>query len=574
MKTHRETAVVAVLGAVLGTWFIGLGNLAPASLGWLKKDAVLNQIAYEYFWRSSYFQFPLSATPNLGVGWGTGLHSNGENLIVALVFKPLASQFDHGFQFQGIWIVLCFSLHALAANRVFAELRLGLLARGLGTAFVTLSPSLIHRIASMNHFQLAAHWLLLVAFLMYLRRSRGTLWCLLLSFTLMTNVYLFVMVFCVWLASLTERTLRSISSKSPSRFRVASQELLCAVAAIAVSLAFAGFLSYLTSGQSVKGLELLRASPLTYLNPSESNLFFKVRIHFPHLGSRWANEDSEGFSYLGIGVLVLVPCFVIRSCRSRGAVIARFLPLAVALIALFLVSLSNRIAVGGREYVIAVPASLVDARQIFRSSPRFVWPLGYAVTIATWTMLARWVNSIPRSRRVVVLIVIFVAQMVDVIPYVVSQQRLLSADNATQTELVSGTWKSLLPHYDALYFVPTLDFFENHSDSTTEVQAWAESSRLRSAVQFSAANNLKINFAYVSRPVTGLVERANDVLQSQLETGELASGTIYLFATEELWGRYAPEHGSNAFVLDGYFVILGPPRCIQQGDIKPGEECD
>jgi len=558
-QSRREVAITAIFGAALGTWLIGLQNVAPTSLDWLKKDAVFNQIAFEYFWNSPFFQFPLSATPNLGVGWGTGLHSNGENLFVALLVKPVAWLFDQGFQFQEIWLVLCFSLQAAAANRVFAELRLGLLARSLGTMIVTVSPYLVHRITSMYHFQMAAHWLILVSFLMYLRRSRAILWCLLLSFTLMTNVYLFVMVFGVWLASLTDRTQVSMRLKSPAILRAASVEVLCVALATVIVLAVAGHLTYL-SGGSIKGPELLRASPITFFNPSDSNIFFEVRQRLSLPGRTWGSEDSEGFAYLGFGVIALMPYLVVQTVRLRGALLARVWPLAAILLALFLAALSNKVALGGREYVIDVPNVMIDARKVFRSAARFVWPLAYAVSIAAWTALARWADSTPKAGRNLVLFVVLAVQMVDVLPFLSAQQRLMRSEVSIQSDMTSGTWKSLLSRYDSIKIVPTLDFYENHADSTTEVQAWAESSQLGSVVQFSAENNLKLKFAYVSRPVSQIVEQENDALQAQLDKKDLASGSIYLFATEELWKRFAPEHGSRAFVVDGYFVILGPPR--------------
>jgi len=86
----RECVLVLVLGAGFGMWLLGLRNLLPSFEGWRKNDAVLNQIAFRYFWNSPILQFPLSSTPNLGVGWGTGLHSNGENLPIALLSKPMA----------------------------------------------------------------------------------------------------------------------------------------------------------------------------------------------------------------------------------------------------------------------------------------------------------------------------------------------------------------------------------------------------------------------------------------------------------------------------------------------------
>jgi len=195
---------VGALGFPFGAWLVGFQNLNPKSLEWLSADARLAQLGYEFFWRAPCWQFPIDATSNFGVGWGVGLNQNAYNSLLAFVLKPVATFFPTGFQFQGIWIAACFTLHVVIARKIFAELRLEPRAQLLGVVVVTLTPALFSRIGTLWHPQLAAHWMILLAFLMYLRNSRTLWWSIFCVYALSVHVYLFLIVFAVALAVVTK----------------------------------------------------------------------------------------------------------------------------------------------------------------------------------------------------------------------------------------------------------------------------------------------------------------------------------------------------------------------------------
>lgn len=117
---HRRThdIVLTLIGLAFGTWFVGPKNLNPAELEWLAGDARLNQLAFESFWRSPILQFPVTAIRNTGFGWNFGLHQNGEGGLLAVAVRPLATHFQDGFQFQGVWVVICLAAQLVIARRI------------------------------------------------------------------------------------------------------------------------------------------------------------------------------------------------------------------------------------------------------------------------------------------------------------------------------------------------------------------------------------------------------------------------------------------------------------------------
>ena len=95
----------------------------------------------------------------------------------------------------------------------------------------------------MWHLPVAAHWVLLLAILFCLQNRGAVAWCALLGLTLALNVYLFVMVFAIWIASLFARARRKLGV-SPMDHRLL-WELLGGVVVVSSVLAIAGHLTYL-----------------------------------------------------------------------------------------------------------------------------------------------------------------------------------------------------------------------------------------------------------------------------------------------------------------------------------------
>jgi hypothetical protein len=99
--------------------------------------------------------------------------------------------------------------------------------------------------------------------------------------------------------------------------------------------------------------------------------------------------QSEGYNYLGLGVLfLLVCCVLLHAARRRFPTFLRMhAGLVSVCFGLTLLAMSNRGYAGYYEiYDFGPFPSLIGQ---FRASGRFFWPVGYAIIISTVLMIAR-----------------------------------------------------------------------------------------------------------------------------------------------------------------------------------------
>lgn len=548
-----------LLGFIFGAWLIGFRNLSPRSLEWLSADARLAQLGYQFFWRSSWWQFPLDSTPNFGVGWGVGLNQNAYNSLLALILKPVAVFFPDGFQFQGVWIAVCFAMHVIIARRLFVELRLERGAQILGVVVVTLTPALFSRIGTLWHPQLAAHWMILLALLLYLRNARPLWWSLFCVYALSVHVYLFLIIFAVALASLCKQPLlRESSGSVAQRFKSPIANVFGILLPVAVALFVFGFGTFLTNS-SIAGVGFFRMNLLAFINPARENYGYLMG-QLPFFVERtWITEENEGFAYLGLGVIITGIALLAFVLSARVRLQRQYWPLAVVTVLLFAVALSERLAIGGREFTLPVPIVLIELRQAVRAATRFAWLALYLLVILGWWALANLANRYLNKRAAsLALLVVAILQVVDVGPGVVTLRNEVSQEKGNYAPDLGSEWSTLFEQYDNVKIVPSIDPNEDDMDYLPDEREWLADNRLFQLAWLAAFNDIQLNYAFCSRPCVDLARESTATARSELASGNLTPGTIYLFSTEAEWENTSNEWGLPTRRIDGFFAILGP----------------
>ena len=202
VKTRYSTLTATVIGIVFGTLFIGPGNILPWNISWLygKVDGSSNQLVFQFFRQTPFLQWPITAIPNYVVGANT-VNPDG-NALFSIGAKFIGLFVPGQFQYFGILIVLWFALQALFAERLLSRFINNPLNRIIGSIFFLISPALVYRISPMQHFHVAAHWLVLAAIYLYFdARPRTKTWALLNAVAVAINIYMAVIVVFIFCAS-------------------------------------------------------------------------------------------------------------------------------------------------------------------------------------------------------------------------------------------------------------------------------------------------------------------------------------------------------------------------------------
>jgi hypothetical protein len=553
---HRSQLIVLIFSLSFGLWFITPGNVWPTSVGWLNHgDMAFYQYMWQYFRETPILQWPITAVNSYGDGWGMVL--GGGLVLPHLFFKIFSPVLPEQFQFFGLWSLANFGLQGMFAERLFARFNLGYLERILGAVSIVFAPVFLFRFG-MTHPELAAQWLILAALLGYFsadnRRSLISIYCLCVG-ALLVQIYLFAMIFLIAMATLVKRYTLSERTRSQV-FTLGIQSITLVV----LSGSVAWILGILNYSGSARGLGFFRLNVLAFFNPGYgfSESFSRLRDEIPPLRTRtFFAQEGEGFAYLGFvglcGVVALVLFSRKWSTRQNWEILA---PLLIVAGFLFLVAVSNRIAIVRREIVLPLPQSFIEARQVFRAATRFSWVAYYLILVLGWVGLCRLLRQV----RIAPLLLAGVVLMsgIDQWKGVTSVRATFQSGSSRQSSLQSAEWVAIGNSVTRMYFFPTFDVQVDEAEHSQAARYWLVASRYQDLVEFGAQHQLTTNFAYSPRPVTQQVEIANKWLQSALDNGTLPANSIIFFARESDW-RKAQERISGDFLaktLDGYFVIV------------------
>lgn len=552
--------IQTLISLATGIWFIGVRNIAPWNSDWLlptpnRLDHAVAQMNWEFFRNAPIFQWPPVLLPDLGAGWGTVYVPFSSGSLIGFPLRYFEFMLPMNFQFLGIWLMFSFGMLGYWSVRLVSRLtndRLELLA---GSGLLICSPTIFYRIGVLGHFELSAHWLLFAAIYFYLDKNFIVKrWSVLCVVTLIVNIYLFVMVLGIFLATVVRHLQTSAHRKS-----ILSNSLVV-VGSSFIAFASCGFLEYRSNSQ---GLGFFRSNGAAFIYPNFTlgNSIAGSYSHVLNWSGLFTNRtfvasEREGFNFLGSGVLVglLLACFLLLfNSKKVGLTRVNYLiPLLVVSAVLFANALSQKIVIGRREVLeMPLPQSLIELRQIFRTGERFVWPIMY---VLIFCLIAVMIKVLQRKRLPAILLFgILAIQIFDSSGGISESRRILHSHSTLQ--LIDAThWSDLLAERSHIALVPTFDYIGDFR--SPEIEAWLKDAKYFALLKLAAMTESSTNFSVTGRPVTEIVDRENRALQKSLQTGNLDRGTIYVFATQASWKDLRGKFSStvNFEVRDGYFI--------------------
>lgn len=517
------------LGLVAFLVLIGWQTLLPTNIGWLNfADRAMHTLGWMNF-RQQPWGIPPGLNPGLGLELANSIGLVDGLPLFAIPAKLLSAWLPQPFQYWGLWLLLCFLLHALFAYLLARELGGGRLVSLLAAAFALITPALMFRIQM--HLALSGHWTVLAALYLYARRTPPSTWVwpLLATLTAAIHAYLLVLVLGLWAASLVER----LWSRR-LQWNIALLELLAGLAGTALVMWAGGFFVTGTAGTYGYGMYKLNLlGPfLTYRGWSQ------LVPDWPH-----TKYDYEGMSFLGIGILaVLVLCVLTGALGAlRRVASRRWLPLLAMLVLMAIFALSEDIYVADIHVLtLPLPQWAIDLASIFRSTGRFVWPLLYLVTIGLVVMLGRRLSALV---AVPILLAAFAAQAWDSAPALLNfSRRLPPVSDTWTTPLTSPFWdRAAAAGYKRVRVIPVV------SNPGTDWQALG---------YFAVSHHLGIDSVYLGRVDSAALEALRAKETQVLETGDFEPDTLYVLNPDA--ARLAAMHkapGDLLAVIDQRIVF-------------------
>lgn len=547
------------LGALIGIAFFlivyGTASLDVSYDSWILSGHVESDIACDYagwvHYRNAPWSWPLGVNKNIGYPYGNAIAVSGPVAPMGLLFKVLSPLLPETFQFYGWWALLCYALQGMAAALLaglFTDRRVSVAA--ICVLFVS-SPVLAER--AFRHCSLMIHFVVLLAYYLYIRRSRGfgrgQWW----KYTLLTSCavtvfpYFYPIVLGIMMASLLQTIRRPGGVRCLAGYWLANTT-------IPLACGWMVGLFYSKTPAARDGYGIFSMNLNQVINPQSYGdiLWSRVFQVRPLVLAQY-----DGFNYLGLGVLLALPLLALAfliSVRKQllptlWGLARRHIWLGLVVIGFAAYAVSNQVYWGGLlvfSYPLPSAASVVTG--LFRASSRIFYGTYYFLFLVAAALCCKVCGS--RKRLASALLVLIAAvQLWDISPGLMWKHdyfaERIEYESRYDTELLQYVGE----HYDRLIFL------EIHDYNTQELSVLLGKYGLATNLNTSPLEDIYGSDEYVQEKL------------AELRAGEIDTSEAYVITQEALFQELSELlEGKMVAVSDENFNMLLP---VLEGETPP-----
>ena len=368
-----------LVSLILTSLFNGFETLNFNNTQWLflGDDRSSHQLGWHFF-KNDVWRFPLGSNPNFGDDIGNSIVYSDSIPILALLFKFINFVLPEKFQYFSIWIVICFFLQGLLSYLLIFKITGSKKISIVLSFFFLFFPPALHRIGW--HPALFAHWTLILSIFLIFRKdkTKDSHWILLILLTSLIHFYFTIINLIIFNIIKIYSFLKKKITLRKYLFIILICHLYLIILMFVVGYFNIRAVDTLALGFGIYKMNLLSVfdSTSSYNNISWSWVIPDIKL---------ANgEELEGFNFLGLGgiILIILGIFSLLIERKFKLFDNKFFDngIYIAIVILFLLSISNNIAIGKTE-VLSIPLAdyLYGPLSIIRSSGRLFWIVSYFI---------------------------------------------------------------------------------------------------------------------------------------------------------------------------------------------------
>ncbi len=476
--------IIVIIFLFIGEY--GFNILNPTSKDWIvvsSGDIYQHYVGWEGY-RVGSWKFPIGLTDTVSYPTDISVIYTDAVPIVAFIFKLISFMLPKTFQYFGLYGLLCFILNGVLSARIIKKYTDSKLIIILSSILFVVVPVLLSRV--FYHTALGSQFLIILAlstiflYREYDNNKRYLIWGIIAFLSSSIHIYYIPMCGIILLGYIL---LDILKSKKIFRGFILLVEYL--VVSLFFVWLFGGFVNYVKSDTYGFGKYSFNLNGL--VNSQGWSIFLK---------SMPINEAQyEGFSYLGMGVIILVLISIVLSIiwfiKDRENIL-KYKKVFVSL--LFISVLSIFVALSPDAYIgrsllyeLHLPSFINDIWGVFRSTGRFVWPVVYLLMFVSIIIL------IKRLKYKYIIIIISICLFIQVIDiknilldrfyyysYKVMVYNFKDMDNYVE---LNDVIKNKKVKYLILFGSSITDFDkENYSD-------WALNNGLKTNIMYFARNS-------------------------------------------------------------------------------------
>jgi hypothetical protein len=557
LDKYLHKIVAIVISTVIIAFSSGLKILNPSYYQWLTINDGRSEIAWEFYRNSKIIKFPIGDNFDYGMNTASTLIYSDLMPLYSVLLRPFSTILPERFQYIGFILFINFALNYLIAQKIFALYVKSQKLQILFAITVCISPLSLHRFLDFSHYSLTSNWIILLAIYLHLKKEvLFRKWVALILVTPLIHSYYLVTVIPIFLVSV----FRSFVSKTES-LRAIVKILLTFILLYFTLIAF---------GLNTKEIETDTKGDF---GSFKSNIFsfFDVNnwsLLIPDISGPGMTE--EGFSFIGISTMLIL-IFILtvfwkkRLLSSTVKILFIFQPLLWVGLVLHAYALTNNVSFGFLEFrLFEISPSLQKYFDVFRSTGRFSWLLGYLIIFCTLILLTK----IVKSNKRIILIMVFLTLI-----SIVDQRSMMIRDKSSRFDksdfqfLSHSIWDSVSNCYKKISLYPTLP----------ETDDWYK------YAFYAQSHKMAINSVLLARADYGSALKMNNDTQFMFRSGNMHSDTIYVFSTKKYFSsqyinkeltsllRTVPDNTYHGFIDGHYTFFPSLKNCPDSKSINASE---
>jgi len=513
-KKYSGLMIPLALGALAFLIVVGINPLDPQNIAWLDGgyDPSLHYLAWE-FYRLSPWTNPVGLNPNYGLDIASSIVYSDSIPLFGIFFKLFSAYLSVPFQYIGIWLLICFILQGYLAWYLVRIYSADNVLLSLTTLFFLFSPPMLWRLG--EHAALFGHFLIVGSLYLALRKNqdwRILLWTILVASSFLVNIYIATPILFIWFADLLDKRKNDRDVNSIQMLI----EILCVSIILIITLWQSGYLSVGAGSASGRDYGFRQLNLLALFNSSGWSYIFNP-IPLAHPG-------FEGFNYLGLGILLLLPFAIFKIYTKKLAeklFLSQHLFLILCFICLILFAISNNISFGPWQFKIELPELVLSSFGMLRSSGRIFWPIYYFLLLL---IVVGTIWGYSRSQSIILLSVALCFQVIDTSAGWLPKKFLLN-------QAYSSDWKLYLR--DPLW-----------RDFSTKYHQILETPLVRSVLllpegwqifaKYAAQNKMGTNSIYIGRYDDSKLAAANAKYEAAIASGNYDPEALYIIDDERV----------------------------------------
>jgi hypothetical protein len=455
-KNFYTNTILLIFYIFLGYFFLllsfGFEKINFTNLNWItsNEDLLSYHLPWQ-FYRKGEWLLPITKNYNYGLEISHSLFLSDNITILNIILKFFDKLLPSNFQYLSLWILICLTLQGFFSFKIIKSCTNNNIFSILGSIFFISSPILIDR--SLIHVSLAAHWLILAAFFLILRKNfvKDFLsWSILISVSIFINFSIFLIILIILFYG-------SLLKIKNIKFLFLFFTFYTCL--ILLNLFIIGFFSINILDYAEYGFGHYKSNLLTFFDPQGGISNINWSLFLPDI-YHYKGEE-EGFAYLGLGgILLLISTlyYVIKNKIFKKKIFIFF----IILLFLFLIlAISSKISFGKIILVdLKLNKYLYGIFSSIRTSGRFIWPIYYAIFAFGIVSVFNIIKS--NNTKYLTLIILLLIQLTDLFS---GFSKIINNnhDYIKQIEPNQNLWKSISRDYPYL----RTTFIDSTSEQTS-----------------------------------------------------------------------------------------------------------